>query len=47
VGKVYNLCRVLETLDTFMMMVNNDVINLISGISCFEGVLLGNKWVDY
>jgi hypothetical protein len=28
-----------------MMMVNNDVINLISGISSFEGVLLGNNWV--
>jgi hypothetical protein len=28
-----------------MMMVNNDVINLISGISYFEGVLLGNGWV--
>jgi hypothetical protein len=26
-------------------MVNNDVINLISGISSFEGVLLGNNWV--
>jgi hypothetical protein len=25
------------------MMVNNDVINLISGISSFEGVLLGNN----
>jgi hypothetical protein len=30
-----------------MMMVNNDVINLISGIFSFEGVLLGNKWVYY
>jgi hypothetical protein len=29
------------------MMVNNDVINLISGISSFEGVLLGNNWVYY
>jgi hypothetical protein len=28
-----------------MMMVNNDVINLISDISSFEGVLLGNNWV--
>jgi hypothetical protein len=28
-----------------MMMVNNDVINLISGIPSFEGVLLGNNWV--
>jgi hypothetical protein len=28
-------------------MVNNDVINLISGISSFEGVVLGNKWVYY
>jgi hypothetical protein len=27
------------------MMVNNDVIDLISGISSFEGVLLGNNWV--
>jgi hypothetical protein len=65
VGKVCNLCRVLETvyqpsswlraalgsslirrtLDTFMMMLNNDVINLISGIFSFEGVLLGNNWV--
>jgi len=36
-----------RTLDTFMMMVNNDVINLISGISSFEGVLLGNNWVYY
>jgi hypothetical protein len=26
-------------------MVNNDVINLISGICSFEGVLLGNNWV--
>jgi hypothetical protein len=34
-----------RTLDTFMMMVNNDVINLISCISSFEGVLLGNNWV--
>jgi hypothetical protein len=25
-----------------MMMVNNDVINLISGIFSFEGVLLGS-----
>jgi hypothetical protein len=67
VGKVCNLCRVLETgiqlsswlraalgsslitrtLDTFMMMVNNDDINLISGISSFGGVLLGNNWVYY
>jgi hypothetical protein len=30
-----------------VMMVNNDVINLISGISSFEGVLLGNNWVYY
>jgi hypothetical protein len=37
----------IRTLDTFMMMVNNDVINLISGISSFEGVLLGNNWVYY
>jgi hypothetical protein len=28
-----------------MTMVNNDVINLISGISSFEGVLLGNNRV--
>jgi hypothetical protein len=27
-----------------MVMVNNDVINLISGISSFEGVLLGNNY---
>jgi hypothetical protein len=67
VGKVCNLCKVLETgisaeltvksslgsslirrtLDTFMMMVNNDDINLISGISPFEGVLFGNNWVYY
>jgi hypothetical protein len=32
---------------TFMMMFNNDVINLISGISSFEGVILGNKWFYY
>jgi hypothetical protein len=32
-----------RTLDTFMMMVNNDVINLISGISSFEEVLLSNN----
>jgi hypothetical protein len=36
-----------RTLDTFMMMFNNDVINLISGISSFEGVLLGNNLVYY
>jgi hypothetical protein len=30
-----------------MMMVNNDVINLISGNSSFEEVLLGNNWVYY
>jgi hypothetical protein len=30
-----------------MMMVNNDVMNLISGIFLFEGVLLGNNWVYY
>jgi hypothetical protein len=30
-----------------MMMVNNDVINLISRFSSFEGVLLGNNWVYY
>jgi hypothetical protein len=30
-----------------MMMVNNVVINLISVISSFEGVLLGNNWVYY
>jgi hypothetical protein len=30
-----------------MMMVNNDVINLISGFSSFEGVLFGNNWVYY
>jgi hypothetical protein len=29
------------------VMVNNDVINLISGISSFEEVLLGNNWVYY
>jgi hypothetical protein len=34
-------------LDTLMMMVNNDDMNLISGISSFEGVLLGNTWVYY
>jgi hypothetical protein len=28
-----------------MMMVNNDVKDLISSISSFEGVLLGNNWV--
>jgi hypothetical protein len=28
-----------------MMMVHNDVIDLISGISSFEGVLSGNNWV--
>jgi hypothetical protein len=28
-----------------MMMVNNDVINLISSIFSFEGVLLGNNLV--
>jgi hypothetical protein len=66
VGKVYNLCRVLETgisaarlraalgsslirrtLVTFMMLVNNGDIILISGISSFEGVLLGDNWVYY
>jgi hypothetical protein len=36
-----------RTLVTFMMMVNNDIINLISGISSFEDVLLGNNWVYY
>jgi hypothetical protein len=30
-----------------MVMVNIDVIDLISGISYFEGVLLGNNWVYY
>ena len=30
-----------------MMMVNNDDINLISGISSFEELLLGNNWVYY
>jgi hypothetical protein len=30
-----------------MMMVNNDVINLMSGNSSFEGVRLGNNWVYY
>jgi hypothetical protein len=30
-----------------MMMVNNDDMNRISGISSFEGVLLGNNWVYY
>jgi hypothetical protein len=30
-----------------MVMVNNDVINLIFGISSFEGVLLSNNWVYY
>jgi hypothetical protein len=34
---------ITRTLDTFMVMVNNDVINLISGISSFEGVLLSNN----
>jgi hypothetical protein len=29
------------------MMVNNGVICLISGISSFEGVLLGNNWFYY
>jgi hypothetical protein len=38
---------IIRTLVAFMMMVNNDVINLISGISSFEGVLLGNNWVYY
>jgi hypothetical protein len=64
VGKVCNLCRVLETsisvmltvksslgsslirrtLDTFMMMVNDD-----SDLWYFllDGVLLGNNWVYY
>jgi hypothetical protein len=28
-----------------MVMVNNDVMDLIFGISSFEGVLLGNNWV--
>jgi hypothetical protein len=36
-----------RTLGTFMMMVNNDVIHLISGNSSFEEVLLGNNWVYY
>jgi hypothetical protein len=36
-----------RTLDTFMMMINNDAINLIFGISSFEEVLLGNNWVYY
>ena len=66
-GKVCNLCRVLETgisamltvksslgfslirrtLDTFMMMVNDDGYN--SDLWCFllEEVLLGNNWVYY
>jgi hypothetical protein len=30
-----------------MMTVNNDDMNLISGISSFEGVLLNNNWVYY
>jgi hypothetical protein len=30
-----------------MMMFNNDVINLISSISSFEGVLLDINWVYY
>jgi hypothetical protein len=30
-----------------MMMINNDVIDLIFGISSFEGVLLDNNWVYY
>jgi hypothetical protein len=30
-----------------MMMVNNDDMNLISGIFSFERVLLGNNWVYY
>jgi hypothetical protein len=30
-----------------MMMVSNGVTNMISGISTFEGVLLGNNWVYY
>jgi hypothetical protein len=30
-----------------MMMINNDVIDLIFGISSFEGVLFGNNWVYY
>jgi hypothetical protein len=29
------------------MMVNNDVINLFSGISSSERVLVGNNWVYY
>jgi hypothetical protein len=36
-----------RTLDTSMMMTNNDVIDLIFGISSFEGVLLGNSWIYY
>ena len=38
---------IIRILGTFMMMVTNDVINLISGISSFEGVLLGDNWVYY
>jgi hypothetical protein len=30
-----------------MMMINKDVINMISGISSFEEGLLGNNWVYY
>jgi hypothetical protein len=29
------------------MMVNNDDMNLNSGISSFEGALLGNNWVYF
>jgi hypothetical protein len=36
-----------RTLDTSMMITNNDVIDLIFGISSFEGVLLGNNWIYY
>jgi hypothetical protein len=30
-----------------MVMVNNDAMDLIFGISSFDGVLLGNNWVYY
>jgi hypothetical protein len=36
-----------RTLDTFVLMINYDVKNLIFGISSFEEVLLGNDWVYY
>jgi hypothetical protein len=66
-GKVCNLCRVLETgisaeltvkavlgsslirrtLDTFMMMFNDDGYNYDLWYFFLEGVHLGNNWVYY